>query len=93
MSEALVFQQPQHMRRIVLSFVARLAVPYFPILAHKRQDFRKKKKEEVTERQMCVLVFSAIISETFRILRRIHRDIVINIRTSWCNVAFVLVRF
>jgi hypothetical protein len=27
----------------VMSFVACLALPYFPTLSHKRQDFQKKK--------------------------------------------------
>jgi hypothetical protein len=42
------------MRRIVLSSVARPALPYFTTLFHKRHDLREK----VVEHKMCVLIFS-----------------------------------
>jgi len=67
MSVALVIQHAQRMRPIIFSSVAFMVLPHFSTLSHKRHDFRKKK---VTERKMCVLIFSTSLVETFLIVRR-----------------------
>ena len=58
-------------------------------LSHKGHDFRK----QVLNRKMCVLIFSAALSETFFILRRNARDIIINVNRSSFKVPVVLVGF
>jgi hypothetical protein len=50
---ALGIQHAKHIRPIVLSSVACLALPYFYTLSHKRHDFRKK----VISHKMCFFYF------------------------------------
>ena len=88
MSVVLVIQHAMRMRHIILSSMACSAVPYFSKLSHKKHDFWK----EVIEYEMCGLIFSTNPSETFSILRRIERDMIINIRWSFCKVSVILVR-
>ena len=73
------------MRGVILSSVACLAV-HFSTLSY---DFFKK----VTEHKMCVLIFCATLSKIFLILRRIQRDIIINVRRSSCKVPLFLSDF
>ena len=88
MSVSLVIKHAKCMRHIILSSVASLAPPCFSTLSHKRHDFRKKLNIK------CVFGFSLqLLSETFLIIRRIQRDIVINVKTTSCKVPVILTRF
>jgi hypothetical protein len=88
-SVALVIQHAMGMRSIILPSVACLALPYFSTLSHNQHDFREK----VIERKVCALIFSAILLETFLILRRIERDIIINVHRPSRKLSGILVTF
>jgi hypothetical protein len=66
------------------------ALLYFSALSHKRHDFREKK---VTEYNMCVFIFSAILLEMLLILGIIKRDLITNVCWSSCKVLLILVGF
>jgi hypothetical protein len=88
-SVALVIQHAKRMRHIILSSVARIALPYFSTLSHKRYDFRKKLLNI-----KCVFWFYLqLLFEIFIILRGIHRDGIINVHRSLCKVPVIRVRF
>ena len=76
------------MRRIILSSVACLAVPYFSTLSHKRHDFLKK----VIEHKMCSDFFLELFSETFLIVGRIEIDFIVYVHRSSCKVSVILAR-
>ena len=59
----------------ILLPVACPALQYFFILSHKRHDFGN----EVIEHKMCISIFCKIFSEAFLILRRIDRDMIVNV--------------
>jgi hypothetical protein len=58
-------------------------------LSHKRHDFRGK----YINHKICVLVFSTNLSQTFLILRRIQRNIIINVHRASCKLPFNFLRF
>jgi len=74
----LVTQNAEQKRSIVLSFVACPSVPYYSTLTHKRHDFRKN----FIVHEMCVLIFSEILSEKFLILR-INERLYIRLRVKY----------
>jgi hypothetical protein len=55
----LVIPYAQRTRRIILSFVTCLALPYFFTLSHKGHDFWGN----IIEYKMCVLIFPTTLSE------------------------------
>ena len=67
---AFVIQHAMRMRRIILSPVACLVLPYFSKLSHKRYDFRGEKK--VIEHE-CVLIFSNLCLKHFSFKKNSER--------------------
>jgi len=73
---------------VILSFVVFPVVQYFYTFSHKRRDFRQNKL-------LCINVCFDILYnfETFLILRRTERDMVMNVCWFSCKVTLILVRF
>jgi hypothetical protein len=66
-----------------------LAVSHFFKLSRKWHDFQEK----IIEHKMCVDFLYNIFSETFLILRRRIRDIIINVHRSSSKVKIIRVKF
>jgi len=82
----------KYMRIIILPSVTCLTVPYFSTVSYERHYFRGGGGGGggVFEHRMLIFIFcSTFFSETFLILRRIERDIVINI----CEYSLFLLDF
>jgi hypothetical protein len=84
---SVVIQHAERVRCILLSSVTCLVVLCFYTLSHELHDFRKEKLLNV---KSVFRFFLRLVSETFLILRRIQRDIVINVKTSSCKVPVIL---
>ena len=80
-----------HCACTILSSVACPALQSFSTLYHKRHDFRGGKKLLNMKGVLCYSL--QLLSETFFILRRIQRDIIINVRRSLRKLPLILVRF
>jgi hypothetical protein len=76
---ALVMQHATRMRRIILSSAAS---PYFSTLSKKRYNFKKMNTK---------CVFLQILTERPLILKKIQRNITINLRMSLGKVSVILV--
>ena len=87
MSVALVIKHAKRMGHIILPSVACPAVQYFSTLLHKSYNFRKKKK--VIEHKMCFDFLYKLLCATFLILRKLQRDIIINVHRSSCKVPVI----
>jgi hypothetical protein len=76
----------KRMRRIMLSYVAYLAILKFSTLPRKRKNFREK----VTEYKICVFWFYLqMLCITLPIVRRTQRDMIRNVWSA-CNVPFLV---
>ena len=74
---ALGIQHVMHMRHIILSSVACVALPYFYKLSLKRRDFRKKKT--LLNTKYVFWLSLKLSSETSLILRTNKRDMIKNV--------------
>jgi len=84
--QPLVIWHAKRMRRIVLSTVDYLAVPYCSTISHKRHGFRIK----ILLNKTCYFLYK--FSKTSIILRRIQRDIVIKLHMSSCKEFIILIK-
>ena len=84
-----VIQHAQRMRRIILSTVVCQSLPYFSVLSYRLHHYWKK----VIKHKMCVLIFCTTFFLNIYHLRRIPRDIFINVHTSAHKVPVILARF
>ena len=85
---ALVTRHALRMRHIILSSVNCPFLPYCSILSHKQSDFREK----VIEPKICVWFSMQHSLETFLIIRRIQRDIIITRFRALGKVLVIRVR-
>ena len=67
-------QNASFLCNIILSSVARQALPHFPTLCHKWHDFRKR----VLDIKLCF--------DFFYVLLTVHPRIVLQISPTWCTV-------
>ena len=85
-----VIQHALRMSRILLLSVACLSVSYFQRLSKNLYDFSRG--GVVISHRMCVLIFSLNLPEKLFFLRRIQRDIIVNVYLYSSKVPVILVR-
>ena len=89
---ALVIQHAMRMRHIVICGLSGCTIPIFPHYLINSAILRVG-WGGVLPNSECVLFSLQLLSETFIILIRIQRHIIINVQRSSCKVPFILVRF
>jgi hypothetical protein len=87
-SVALVTKYAKIMRSTILLSVACQALPYFHALSHKQHDFR-----EILNIKSSFRFSLQILPEAFLILRRIRRDIIIDVHACTRGVTVTIFRF
>jgi len=80
---ALVIQHAKGHGGIVWSSVACQALPHFSTLSHKRYDLLGKNFEH----KICVLISLERLFEKFLTLRRMERDIIMDVGRCSCKVS------
>jgi hypothetical protein len=83
---ALGIQHAMHMRRVILWSVACPNLQYFSILYHKRHNFRQKNLLKI---KRVFWLSMQLSSEKFGILRRIQRDIILNVHRTLRKVSII----
>ena len=84
-------QHAKGMRRTILSSVVCPAAQYFPTFSHKRHDFRNKKIYRT--QNVCFDFLHKFLYDTFLILRRTERDMIIRAPWSSCEVPLFMSDF
>jgi hypothetical protein len=79
----------RHATTAILTFAARVPPTNLSTPSLKQYDFGEK----LLNIKTCVLIFSATLFERFLILRRIKKDIVIQVKMSLCKEPVILVGF
>jgi hypothetical protein len=82
-----LFSRIQSACAVLYCRVACLGLPFLSV-SHKPHDFMGKK---VTGLKMCFDFLYNFFSETFLIVRRLHRDTVINVRRSSYKIPVILI--
>jgi hypothetical protein len=80
------------MRCIILSSVACQTLQHFSTSSHKQHDFQGVRWGVILHK-ICALIVCTALSEMCLILRRIQRDIIMNVYMSSRKISFLLVRY